>query len=237
MKIKPIHRTSVCDEIVDQFKLMIADKDLLPGQKLPSERELAQMFNVSKSSVREALIILSSIGLIQRNSEGSYVNDNIIASQFTETYSLLLTEQDYAELYEARKLIEAVTVQLAARKADAEDIQMLEEIVEMMEDVVRKIKDPYQSIEAYVELDIDFHMHLAMAGKNKVLCEFISTVRKFLNIQVSKMFTYKLQQKQDIYRIAQERHRKIVEAIMNRDPKTARDVMILHLDIGEEVFF
>jgi len=129
MKFNPVKRKTICDEIVDQIKQMIRCGEIKPGERLPGERELAAMFNVGRSSVREAILVLSSTGLVRKSSEGTFINDKFDLSYLDSTYSLLLNEKDYAELYEARKLIETITVELAAKKADAEDINSLEEVL------------------------------------------------------------------------------------------------------------
>ena len=76
MEIKPIRRTSISDQVCMQIKQLILDKDWKPGEKIPSETELAELFGVSRVSVREALLKLSAIGLLEsRFSGGNYVRE------------------------------------------------------------------------------------------------------------------------------------------------------------------
>lgn len=229
MKVKPIRRKTICDEIVNQFKQMIKNGELKPGEKLPSERELAKMFNVGRSSVREALQVLSSIGFVKKTAEGSFINDNFSLNHLDFTYSLLLNENDYEQLYEARKVIEITIVELAAKKADVEDIDSLEEV---LSDMSNKTAD----IEEYARLDAEFHLNIALASKNKVLYEFISTISDLLMNQVAEKFKRKKDKDPDItYKVFQE-HKNILEAIKNKNTLKAKKLMYDHLNNAEKVF-
>lgn len=231
MKVEPIKRKTICDEIVDQFKQMIKNGELKPGEKLPSERELAKMFNVGRSSVREALQVLSSIGFVKKTAEGSFINDNFSLNHLDFTYSLLLNENDYEQLYEARKVIEITIVELAAKKADVEDIDSLEEV---LSDMSNKTAD----IEEYARLDAEFHLNIALASKNKVLYEFVSTISDLLRTQVTEKLTRIIGTRKDIDIIQKtlQEHRNILEAIKNQNTKKAKECMYDHLNDAKIVF-
>ncbi|MDI3535148.1 MAG: GntR family transcriptional regulator, transcriptional repressor for pyruvate dehydrogenase complex [Thermosediminibacterales bacterium] len=231
MKVEPIKRKTICDEIVDQFKQMIKNGELKPGEKLPSERELAKMFNVGRSSVGEALQVLSSIGLVKKTAEGSFINDSFSLNHLDFTYSLLLNENDYEQLYEARKVIETTIVELAAKKADVEDIYSLEEV---LSDMSNKTVD----IEEFARLDAEFHLNIALASKNKVLYEFVSTISDLLRTQVTEKLTRIIGTRKDIDIIQKtlQEHRNILEAIKNQNTKKAKECMYDHLNDAEIVF-
>jgi len=231
MRFNPVKRKTICDEIVDQIKQMIRNGELKPGEKLPGERDLAKLLNVGRSSVREAILVLSSIGLVRKSLEGAFINDKFELSYLDLTYSLLLNESDYAELYEARKLIETITVELAAQKADVEDISSLEE-------VLGEMSDDSLSVDDFAGLDADFHANIALASRNKVLFEFISRISDLLRSQVAEKITrFKKDNKGiNIFQKTFNEHRAVLDAIKNKDTVKAKKLMCEHLNSAESIF-
>ena len=98
----PIQKKSLSDEIVFQIKEMIADGRLKPNQKLPTEQELCKAFSVGRTTVREALMALTALGLVKRNKHNSYVTD-VAEHPLREFYLQLMTDHyDVSQLYEAQ---------------------------------------------------------------------------------------------------------------------------------------
>ncbi|MDI3535465.1 MAG: GntR family transcriptional regulator, transcriptional repressor for pyruvate dehydrogenase complex [Thermosediminibacterales bacterium] len=224
MKVKPIKRQTICDQIVEQIKEMIKNGDLKPGDKLPGERDLANLFNVGRSSVREALIVLNSLGLIRKTTEGSFVNNVSIYEHLETAYKSALNEIDFAELIEARRLIETTTAELAAQKANEEDIVLLEEILSEMSDENLEQKE-------FAKLDSEFHLNIALSSKNKILYEFLNIVSELLESLVEKrLWNYKS------FRIKQilKEHHQILDAIKSKDSLKAREYMYKHLMTAED---
>src|SRR5438034_8720601 len=115
MDLAPIKSTRIYEEIVRQVKAMIADGKLKGGDRLPPERDLAEKFVVSRSSVREALRALESLGLVEiRPGEGTFVREVSVES-LIEPLALMMVSQRgaLAELFEARRLLEPGIAALA----------------------------------------------------------------------------------------------------------------------------
>src|SRR5919204_1811477 len=132
MGIEPIHSTRIYEEIVRQIKSMIAEGRLKSGDQLPPERDLAEKFVVSRTSVREALRALESLGLVEiRPGEGTFVREASVEA-LIEPLALLMVSQREAigELFEARRLLEPSLAALAATRATPEEIQEMERILE-----------------------------------------------------------------------------------------------------------
>src|SRR5919204_6005530 len=132
MGIAPIKSTRIYQEIVRQVKAMIAEGRLKSGDQLPPERDLAEKFVVSRSSVREALRALESLGLIEiRPGEGTFVR-GVSVESLIEPLALVMASQREAigELFEARRLLEPGIAALAASRATPEEGSEMDRILD-----------------------------------------------------------------------------------------------------------
>src|SRR5437773_7539423 len=132
MELEPVKSIRIYEDIVRQVKALIADGRLNSGDRLPPERELAERFRVSRTSVREALRSLQSRGLIEiRAGEGAFVRD-ISVDTLIEPLALVILPHREAvgELFEARRLLEPAIAALAARRATPDEIAEMERILE-----------------------------------------------------------------------------------------------------------
>ena len=132
MELVPIKSTRIYEEIVRQVKQMIAEGRLKSGDRLPPERDLSEKFVVSRTSVREALRALESLGLVEvRPGEGTFVREMSVEA-LIEPLALVMASQRAAlrELFEARRLLEPSIAALAASRATPEEIHEMERILE-----------------------------------------------------------------------------------------------------------
>src|SRR2546430_5335224 len=127
VELGPIKSTRIYEEIVRQVKQLIADGRLKSGDRLPPERELAEKFVVSRTSVREALLALESLGLIEiRPGEGTFVRQ-VSIDALVAPLALVMTSQREAigELFEARRLLEPALAPVPARPATPAEVPEL----------------------------------------------------------------------------------------------------------------
>jgi len=132
MEVAPIKSTRIYEEIVRQVKQMIAEGRLKSGDQLPPERDLAEKFVVSRTSVREALRALESLGLVEiRPGEGTFIRE-VSVEALIEPLALVMASQRgaIAELFEARRLLEPAIAALAAGRATPEELSEMERILE-----------------------------------------------------------------------------------------------------------
>ncbi len=163
-----IRKTRLYEEVVEQIKKAIFDGKLKPGDRLPSERELCQVFGVGRPAVREALRTLSVMGLIEVNTgvRGAFVKEVDII-QYLEAvreqlaWLIRLGEETVNELWEVRKYVEIGIAHSAARNATPDDFQELDRLMEEMDACG---DDMY----AYFPVAVEFHRKLALATKNRV---------------------------------------------------------------------
>src|SRR5216117_3565728 len=132
IELGPIKSTRIYEEIVRQVKQLIAEGRLKSGDQLPPERDLAEKFVVSRTSVREALRALESLGFVEiRPGEGTFVREMSVEALIEPLALLMFSKREaIGELFEARRLLEPAIAALAARRATPEEVKEMERILD-----------------------------------------------------------------------------------------------------------
>ena len=164
--ITPIHRKDLTSEIIDSVLKMISDGNWEPGEKLPSQRNLANQMDVSMASLREALYSLQAMGVLEmRHGAGTYITSNVInPNEKMIELSLLLGRLDIKKFFEAREVIETGLASLAAEHATEDQIDKLYQILDE-----QKIAFDADNEEHLHNLDLAFHQQLAEMANNQIL--------------------------------------------------------------------
>ena len=221
-ELKPVSRTTLSEQVAMQLASELEAKRWGPGEKLPSEAELCKVFNVGRSTLREALKSLSFIGLIRmRAGGGSFVAEQ--PSRYVEGPLLLAkgflnTEKEVNDLCEARLLIETELAALCAQRATLQDFRVLEKIVRDMKSAIE------EGTAAVGDLDLDFHMAVAAAGGNDVLGALLKHIQEALHELIAKSLHLPAGME-----LAYQQHRTLLEALKQRNPSVARKAMRTHL--------
>ena len=210
------------NQIEDELMKYILNEPIEIGKKIPNEFELAEMFGVGRSTVREAVKGLVSKGVLEvRRGSGTYVistnsveNDPLGLSKQKDKFKLAL------ELFEVRLMLEPEIAANAAKNATDEDFQQLKQLCDETEKM-------YLSGKNHIPKDIDFHTCIAMCSKNEVveiLIPIINTaVMTFANL------THRTLMNETI-----ATHRAITDAILERDAIGAKCAMITHLTYNRQ---
>ncbi|MEL7622350.1 MAG: FadR/GntR family transcriptional regulator [Clostridiales bacterium] len=220
-KFKKIKRSTVADTIVEQIKQMILEEKLLPGERLPSERELADMLGVSRPPVREALKALATLKIVDiRVGEGTFLN-NGKDKLMLDFFQLKNLQMKFAvsELIEARLFLEMEIVDLAAQRRDEQDLERIEE---SFNNTLNYEDNP----EAFLNADFEFHLAIAEAAKNAYLSEMLDTTRDLL-LEYNKTV---IAQPNQMVR-ATDSHRNIFMAIKEKNAKKAKQEMKRHIEM------
>lgn len=220
-KFKKIKRSTVADTIVEQIKQMILEEKLLPGERLPSERELADMLGVSRPPVREALKALATLKIVDiRVGEGTFLN-NGKDKLMLDFFQLKNLQMKFAvsELIEARLFLEMEIVDLAAQRRDEQDLERIEE---SFNNTLNYEDNP----EAFLNADFEFHLAIAEAAKNAYLSEMLDTTRDLL-LEYNK--TVIARPNQMVRAI--DSHRNIFMAIKEKNAKKAKQEMKRHIEM------
>lgn len=221
MQFSGIKRTSAAEEIFKTLHEWIMSERLTPGDRLPSQDELARQFGVSRNTLREAINKLTVMGLVTtRQGVGTVINVTSAASYVSSLSDhLLLRPSTVREFLEARVFVEKTTVCLAAKRATSEDIKALKDIIRQQKSAFKK-----GDIAGFSRLDARFHMKLAQACKNSVLTKFLETVWELLN-----QFILEVAVLPGSIDNAMHFHEKIVESLIAHDVEKAEISMVNHL--------
>ena len=221
MGIAPIKSTRIYQEIVRQVKSMISEGRLKSGDRLPPERDLAEKFVVSRTSVREALRALESLGLVEiRPGEGTFVREVSVESLIEPLALVMLSQREaIGELFEARRLIELAA--LAARRATPEDVHEMERILEAQAKEVAAGRTG-------LEQDAEFHAAIGAAAHNRAITRIAHAVMDLL--RQSREESLNTPGRPDR---SHNDHRRLLAAIRSRDEAAARQAMIEHLEAVE----
>ena len=218
-------RARLSDTIAEQIEGLIASGELKPGDNLPPERDLSKQLDVSRPSLREALLVLESRGLLQARRGGGYCVTDVTAPIITDPLVHLLQRHPSTvdDILELRHGIECIAAQFAALRATDTDIKKLNGLVTRM----RKRKGEFDAFED-AERDVEFHMAVAEASHNIAL---VHVTRGIFNLMRMNMLRSReaLYHQQDNVGLLDAQHAEIAKAIAARDPAAARKAANLHL--------
>lgn len=216
----PIQATKVFEQIAAQIERQILRGDLHAGDRLPTERELAEQFRASRTAVREAMKTLAQKGLVDmRPGRGTIVIDGT-ASALRDSLSrsmLVNHPRSNIELVEVREILEPEIAAMAAIRASDEDIANLRAAVEAMDEHVNEA-------DAFIAADNRFHQILANATDNKLILALIHPIVELLSEQRKQIFNVHGGPQR-----GQEHHKTLLDAVSRHDPDAARDAMRAHL--------
>lgn len=223
--MEPVRRTKVYAEVASQIHRLIAQGRLEPGDRLPPERELAEMFGVSRTSVRDAIRVLEMRGLVEpRHGEGTVVKQIPIDAIVGPLADALAASKDLtADLFDMRRMLEPPLARVAALRATDEDITAMENILARQAERVR-------AGGIAIEEDNAFHYRIATAAKNQVVLRLMDVVMDLLRESRARSL-----QGPGRAEMSLEGHRRILSAIRDRAPDAAAESMRLHIEEIEQV--
>lgn len=218
--IEPIRKTRIAEDIADRIRLLILDGTLPPGRPLPSERTLAARFRVSRGSIRDALRMLETIGLLEtRHGLGTFPQELTVDRLVAPLASVLTVRPDLEdELHDVRRMFEPAVARAAAGRATDEDLADLQRVLDAQR---RKIKAGRTAI---VE-DTAFHAALARATRNRVVVRIMETLNNLLTESRAQTLKQSGRPAQSL-----EGHEAVVDAVRRRDPDGAARAMRQHID-------
>ncbi len=219
-----VSRSTLPEEIANRLLMQIKEQELRPGDKLPAERDLARMMDVSRPVLREALRALALMRVVDiRQGAGTYIT-SLEPRQLISHLDFAFSKDSVAlvQLLEARRVVETGNVRLAALRISERELAELEQLVRSLDG---SIDDP----DRFSELDIAFHVAVCAAANNFLLLQFmniLSTLGK-----VSRERTGGLRA---VREAALDDHRQLLDALRAHDADAAEAAMRHHLDrVGE----
>lgn len=223
LRFEPVARRTVAEEIREAIGTRIRVGMLAPGSQLPSERDLCEQFGVARTSVREAMQGLVTLGIVERRGNRTYVVEHLPSVQLDGTDGV---KRRVHELFEVRQVVEIPIARYAACRASDGDRDLLRELARRF--------DERMELDEFRRLDREFHSAIARACGNATLAEVHGKVMEslfrsqefdtLLDAQPNRVAV------REIIRDATGMHRRIADAIAEGDWATAVECAESHLD-------
>jgi len=218
MSFEIIKRQSTLEVIIQQIKDQIKKGILKPGEKLPSERKLADLLGVSRASIREAIQALAFSGYLEViQGKGTYILE--MATKYDEIVNFFSEFSNYSldYLMEARVMLEGEFARLAALNASQEEIDTIEKIF----NEIAKSKD----LNSFVVKDLEFHLTIAKATHNPFMNGLMKIIGEMLYKETQKIIEISKDTKENTI----ETTRNLVQAIKQRNAEQAKEWMSKHI--------
>lgn len=205
------NKEAAYEHVINEIKGLLLTNKLKPGDKLPSEMELAESLGVGRGSIREAMKILSSFGVITiKRGQGTFVSESSNQGIFNSLlFQIISNQQDIKELLELRTIIERAVLELAVRNASSDDIKMLEN---SLSELIEITQTSEYDEEAIIKNELEFHGLIGEMTKNKLLQGLYNYI-----LELYVPILYKNQIDDDFISIAIANHKMIIESLVSND--------------------
>jgi len=221
---QPLDRRKVYEQVAAQLLAQIGARHLAPGDPLPPERELTETFQVGRSSIREALRMLESQGVITSANGGTFVVADA-ANPLNSSLQLVFAldgETGIHDLFELRRIIDCEAAALAAdRRRDVHLLAMSTAIAEMEE----ALAENGRRDERFIAADLRFHLGVAEATGNRLIVYSMQAARGVVTRALEQVVHVPRSPESAIVE-----HKAVLEAIEARNPEWARNAMREHLE-------
>jgi GntR family transcriptional regulator, transcriptional repressor for pyruvate dehydrogenase complex len=223
----PIQSSKVFEKIAEQIEKRILSGELRSGDRLPTERELSEQFQASRTAVREAMKTLAQRGLVDmRPGRGTIVIDGTSQAMRNSLGLMMMVGQagNSANLVEVREIIEPGIAALAAVRATEEEITAMREAVRVMDANLNEA-------DAFIAADNDFHRALAKGTQNALILTLVDSIVDLLSEQRKQIFSLSGAPER-----GQIHHKRILDSVVQHDAEAAREAMRAHLQqVREDV--
>ncbi len=219
------------DLITKELETMMIEGLLKPGDRLPPERELAERFDVSRPSLREAIQNLKAKGMVvSRQGGGNYISDNLGSDLRDPLLQAMSAQPEFRyDLLEFRDALEGISTYYAAiRSTDADKRKLTKAYKALVE--ANSQKDPVQE----AKLDAEFHLTIAECAHNSVMLHTMRALFQMLAQSIASNLEHLFQYSEARSKVM-EQHTTIYKAIMNSDPQEAKAAIHQHLSYVENI--
>lgn len=206
--------SSIPEKVIDEIRDALLRGDLKPGDRLPTETQLASNFSVSRIVVREAMKMLSAIGVVEiKRGNGTYIAKDISASMIDPfIFGLIVGKKTPEELLDLREMLEIGILEIVLKRATKDDMEKMEEAVKLLEeDSKRAEKDS----EILNEHNLAFHYAFAQATHNPMIVKIAEALWKMFAFTIKKSTLKKTEE-------SVQHHKMILEALKEKNSEKAR---------------
>lgn len=214
-------KSILSEKVANDIRQMIIEKNLQPGDKLPNEIVLSQDLNVSRSTVREAIKVLASTGVLEvRRGMGTFVTDNPGMTKDPLGITFMEDQDLISHFFEMRLIVEPQMAEIAANRATDEEINLIRRAYEHVKSAITSGVD-------HTTADIEFHNQIAKSTHNPILQRIVPIINDGIIGGYAKT--------KDIPEAAEtvlEQHKNIMHAIERRNGEQAKGFMLEHITYG-----
>ncbi|MCK9176057.1 MAG: FadR family transcriptional regulator [Desulforhopalus sp.] len=223
MSLKPIKPKRISDQVFEQLRELIYRGDFKPGEQIPPERDLAQSMEVSRTSVRNAINKLVTMGLLEhRQGQGTFVSSPESREGNPLVAAMGADEASIDDLLEVRLGLECNSAMLAAMRASQVDINAMRKALEEMEEDLR------MTDKISPESDVAFHMAITFATRNPVVIHLMRSFYDFLFVGIKTNLVHLYLERPMLDEVMTQ-HRLIFKCIESRDGDGALEAMKEHI--------
>lgn len=227
-----VRRETLTQQVARRIQEIIMDGGFAPGDRIPTERELCDRLNVSRTVVREGIKALQERGLLRAiPGSGTYIS-RIEGDQISRSISLFVRGNTHAfrDLLEIRKSLEVEIAGLAALRASPGEITELESAVHKMRTLLEDVPLTADSLEEFARADLEFHQTLAKASHNSLLPLLLTPITDLV-LEFSREASSEHGAPENAVRY----HQAILECVRQQDGENSRAVMRAHISNAEEL--
>jgi len=216
---KSLKEDTIVIKIIDEIKKSLIKEELLPGDKLLSEELMCKKFSVSRVSVREAMKILSALGVVTiKRGNGTYISQKVTTSTFNSLiFHLILQKKSSVELEELRVMLEIGIIEIAMKKITPEDIRKIDESIQNFE---KEYSQEIIDVEKLSNCDLDFHLKIAKSTHNPLIIEIAKVIFQLYIASFSKILFKRTSVKESI-----KAHKMILEEIKSGDVEKTKEII------------
>lgn len=198
-------------EIIVQLSQAIIEGDFKPGDKLPSEAELCEQLGVGRNSLREAIRMLNAMGVVEtKRGQGTFLRETISHDVFNPLiFRLILEPKSTVDVYELRLMIESIVIIMAIKKASAEEIKAIRELIDKTNEI---FKSKTASLDELVKLDVNFHLQIAKCVHNPLIEAILETLVLMFQPSIRRVL-----EQEDGMQVCIKNHYAIVDLIEHRN--------------------
>ena len=218
-----VSRETLSDAIVQQIVHLISTNALRPGDRLPPERTLCKTLGVGRTSVREALKPLLTMGILEgRGSAGTFVAQDGQFLEKTLEWGLKFNPKQVEDIIETRMMLETHSAYWAAIRATPGDLSdMKQSLAEMRASI--------NDVEAFRDADVKFHVQIAQATQNSMLISLVNMMRQYFVSWIQERLSANPISATELAEISLTEHQAILDKFIERDGNGARDAMAAHI--------
>lgn len=225
--LSPVRQIPAHELVVDQMRRALELGQFRPGDRLPTERELSEMLDVSRTTVRTAVAVLEREGLIavRRGRGGGFTVQAPVYDAAAMRREMRLNKRAIRDAFDYRTIVETGATRLAAERRRTVDVTALHKLLSGMDEALDTAlsEQSAQHTNDFQTLDTAFHMGIAQAAQNDRLLDAVADARRRMWLPVGAIFG-RLEPNANDY------HEAILEAIENREPELAAARMEAHIN-------